>query len=301
MKRIVPCAVTLCLLSMCLTVSGCKSFSRKESLDLFPGLVQAPATPAAAAALFAELGGEPAFLDLVRYLYRWYLDEDDFKHFNREHKGQLWIRSVQTVVDLEDDSRYLEVVFPATGVTVTLKKTRYRIAELKLDVKSDGYRIIGVCRDTGWQAARPGDYAILDLDVDALYERLFQMRLETRLPGEALQAHAQNRIVQQCDLLPESQRGKPKTLYFAPVEAIDNELWAFWEEGKLLFKFSSDADLANPEVWTQDTLEVTVFDTVAQTVVSYEESPGDNRFLTRDQVGRALYNCIVLGKKRVTP
>ena len=301
MKMTVPRVVALGFLSLSLTAAGCKSFSPGKRFVLFPGLVHAPSAQSDAAALFAEMGGEAAFLDLARYLYRWYLDEYDFKRFAPERKDQFWIRPVQTVADASDHSRYLEVVFPSIGVTATLKKTDYRISELKLNVKSEGYRIIRLSRDAGKPDMRPGDFAVLDLDMDALYDRLFQMRLERQFACEALQAHVQADILQQGALLADGQSGKPKTLYFAPVHAIDNELWVFWEEGKLLFKYSSDIDLANPDVWTQNKLDVAVYDTVEQTVVSFEEKPGDNRLVTRDQVGRALYNCIVLGRRRAAP
>lgn len=100
--------------------------------------------------------------------------------------------------------------------------------------------------------------------------------------------------------LPAAQQ-REKTVYFAPVHEVANEIWAFWEEGKLLFRFTSDIDLSNPAVWTRETLGVSIYDIVEQTVVSHEEKPGDERFMTRDQVGRALYNCIALGKKCVIP
>ena len=35
-----------------------------------------------------------------------------------------------------------------------------------------------------------------------------------------------------------------------------------------------------------------------QTVVSHNEAPGGNEFQTRDQVGRALYNCLVPGRRQ---
>jgi len=289
------------LLALLSTVIGCQSTSPEKSFALFPDLIHAPSVQSEAADLFAELGGETGFLDLTRHLYRWYLDENDFKRFSPEMKRQMWIRRIQAVGDAKDKSRYLEVVFPAIGVMVTLKKTDYQISELKLNVKSDGYRIIRLSRDTSLQGGKPEDYAVLDLDIDALYARLFRMRLDTLYPCETLQAHVQARIVQQCDRLAEDQRGKPKTLYFAPVLAVDNELWVFWEEGKRLFKYSSDIDLSNPDVWTHDALTADVYDAVSQTVVSFEEHPGDNRLVTRDEVGRVLYNCIVLGKKRVAP
>lgn len=293
----------LLLLSWCLLAllpSGCRSFQEKHVI-LFPGILRSHASPADAAALFAELGGESTFLDLARYLYRWHLDENDLEHLASERQQQLWVRRVQMVADAKDNSRYLEVVFPAIGVAVTLKKTDYQISELRLAVKSAGYRVIRLNRDESVSDAKAEDYAVLDLDLRALYDRLFQSRLDTQYPGEALEAHVTADLVKQCDLLAESQRGKAKTFCFAPVHAVGNEVWVFWEEGKLLFRYSSDIDLDNPEVWTFDAPQITVIDAAAQTVVSFEERPGDRRFVTRDQVGRALYNCLILGKRKTLP
>ena len=36
---------------------------------------------------------------------------------------------------------------------------------------------------------------------------------------------------------------------------------------------------------------------LTQTVVSLDEAAGSNAFLTRDQIGRALFNCVVLGRR----
>jgi len=38
-----------------------------------------------------------------------------------------------------------------------------------------------------------------------------------------------------------------------------------------------------------------------QVVVSHEEAPGSNRFLTRYQVSRALFNCVILGQRITVP
>lgn len=284
----------LVLAALCLLGPGCQTGRRTSLTALFPELIHAHTDHTEAAALFDELGGEPAFLDLCRYLYRWHLDEHDFTRFATEHRDQLWLRRVQMVADAQDNSRYLEVVFPAIGVMVTLKKADYRIPELKLAVKSDGYRIIRLCRDTCRQAARRSDFAVLDLDIHTLYERLFELRLETQFPSEALQAHVSADLARRAD----APRDAPMTLFFAPVHTVDNELWVFWQEGKQLFRYSSDIDLAEPAAWTHAPLDAAAYDTVTQTVVSFEEAPGDNRFVTRDQVGRALYNCMILGRRR---
>ena len=301
MKRFSFPSAVLGLLFLFPAFVGCQATRSEKPVTLFPHLVQAPSMQSEAAALFTEMGGEQTFLDLVRYLYRWYLDEDDFKRFRPDVKRQLWIRRVQAVADQGDKSRYLEVVFPAIGVRITLKKTDYQIPELKLTVRSGGYRVIQLSRDADLEASQAADYAALDLNIAALYDRLYKMRLERTFPDETLQTHIQKRIVQQCDQWAADQRHKPKTLYVAPVHAVDNECWVFWEEGRRLFKFSSEIDLANPDVWMHDRLDVVVCDTVTQTIVSFEERPGDNSCFTRDQIGRALYNCVVLGQRRVAP
>jgi len=254
-----------------------------------------------AASLFAELGGDDGFFELVHYLYRWDLDESDFRRRDLALQRQFWLRRLQVVTDENDNSRFMEAVFPAVGVTVTLKKTDYRIPELKLDVKSKGYRVVRISREPR-SVSEASDYARLEFDTGALYGRLFQERFRAEFPSEEFLGRLRVSVAKQvAELALPMARPSVYTVYFAPVHAVSNEMWAYWEEGKLLFHFTSDIDLYNPAVWDHDTLGVSIYDTVEQTVVSHEEKPGDDRFITRDQVGRALYNCIVLGKKSLIP
>lgn len=288
-------------------LGGCRLTRMPSPALSLSGLI-APHPSRAAAELFAELGGEEAFVQITRHLYRWYLDEDDFKRFNRDPKHQLWLRTVETVADPEDRSRYLEMVLPAIGVMVSLKKTDYRIPELKLTVRSDGYRITQICRDTCRRQVLQRDYAVMDLNLDALYERLFQTRLERTPPGEALLNHLLAETARQIAALaetPAATEARPPdpdaTVFVAPISVIANEAWVFWEEGKLLFRFSSDLDLANPELRKTGALDIRLYNAVEQTVVSHEERPCDDRFITRDQIGRALYNCVILGQRHALP
>ncbi len=66
-----------------------------------------------------------------------------------------------------------------------------------------------------------------------------------------------------------------------------------------MLKFASDIDLSNPIVWDHDEMSVKPYDIDTQVVVSMNEVAGSNAYMTRDQIGRALYNCIVLGKRVV--
>ena len=283
-------------LGVALLASGCHMTPPRDFTTLF-GTVHAGQDQKAAAALFAELGGDDGFFQIVHYLYRWYLDENDFKRRDRAFERQLWIRQVQVATDESDKSRFMEVVFPAVGVTVTLKKTDYRIPELKLDVKGNGYRIVRISRESR-NASEADGYIRLGFDVDVLEARLFRERSQATYPGDELLARMKESVSKEVAALalPAARRSE-YTVYFAPVHTVANEIWAYWEEGKMLFHFTSDIDLSNPAVWTHDTLGVSIYDTVEQTVVSHEEKPGEERYITRDQVGRALYNCMVLGQK----
>ncbi len=88
-------------------------------------------------------------------------------------------------------------------------------------------------------------------------------------------------------------------MHFAPLSRIANEAWVFWENGRLLIRFASDIDLAHPAVWQHEELAVDLYDLDEQVVVSLEEVAGSNAYLTRDQAGRALYNCVILGRRVV--
>jgi hypothetical protein len=55
--------------------------------------------------------------------------------------------------------------------------------------------------------------------------------------------------------------------------------------------------LANPTIWQHQSLMVRIFDLDQQVVVSREDAPASNRFLSRYQAGRALFNCLVLGQR----
>ena len=85
----------------------------------------------------------------------------------------------------------------------------------------------------------------------------------------------------------------------APLSPVANQLWVFWENGRALLRFASDIDLSNDAVWENCNLAVKMWELDEQVVVSLDEVAGSNAYMTRDQVGRALYNCVVLGRRQV--
>lgn len=243
---------------------------------------------------------EPFVREVVRHLYRWYLDEADVDAQAAKAELPVWTRELERKLDAGDRSRFAEMVFPSLGVKVTLKKTDYRVEELDLDVKSRGYRIINVVRE-----AAPADaagYQVGRLALPALREYLFQTRNQREYPDAALAERLRQAVKTELGGRKVEPVKGEHICHVGPMSPLSNELWVYWENARMLVKFSSDLDLSNPAVWRKENLTVRTFDIDRQVVLSFEEVPGSNAFLTRHQIGRVLYNCMVLGQRQtLTP
>jgi hypothetical protein len=89
----------------------------------------------------------------------------------------------------------------------------------------------------------------------------------------------------------------PQTVHISGLSPVANELYAFWEGGRMVVRFASDIDLADPAVWQQEDLSAEWWDIDEKVVVSLDEVAGSNAYVTRDMVGRVLFNCVVLGQR----
>jgi hypothetical protein len=145
----------------------------------------------------------------------------------------------------------------------------------------------------------PRDAERVEVDMQEMRDYLFRTRSQHDYPDPALIARLQKAIrkeaVQEGFLTDDF--GDQKVVHIAPLSPVANEIWVYWEAGRKLLLFSSDIDLANPAVWEHETLVARMFDLDQQVVVSHEEAPGSNRFLTRSEVSRTLFNCLLYGKR----
>jgi hypothetical protein len=128
-------------------------------------------------------------------------------------------------------------------------------------------------------------------------EYLFRTRAEATFPDEALRERLRVAVRTQLGVNPEGRFPGRQIVHLAPLSPVANEVWIYWENSRLLIRFASDIDLVDPAVWKHETLMVKTWDVLNQVVVSLDESAGSNAFMTRDQIGRALYNCLVLGQR----
>ncbi len=252
-----------------------------------------------------EATEKPFLFEVVRHVYRWHLDEEEIEKVRGLKTFTFEVRALHPKLDEEDKSRFLEVYLPVFGVSVRMKQADYKIPELKTEVKSAGYKITNVARTAPPKQRLPGTSAI-EVSFPEMKEYLFKTRQQAEFPDaelvercrEALRKELAAEAKSDPTLKPEGTQ----FVHFAPLSPVANEMWVYWENGRRLIRFSSDIDLANPDVWKHETLAVRVFDVYNQVVITLDDAAGSNGYMTRNHVGRALYNCVVLGKREeLTP
>ncbi len=274
--------------------------SRSLPLALAAALLTA-ALPAEAAS--PELQQRPFLYHITQHLYRWYLDESDAQKIVEKGKITFHVRELELALDEGDRSRIGQIAIPVLGIEVKVKLADYDIPELGITVKNERFKIIDVARverqsHDGFDAVESGYKEMIDY--------LFKTRNEAVFPEgvllESMRTAARRAAQQEGQTVPDVEAKPGATVvHFAPLSPVANEAWVFWEAGRKLIRFASDIDLSNPAVWQHEELAVKLYDIDEQVVVSLSEVAGSNAYMTRDQVGRALYNCIVLGRRVEVP
>ncbi|HOC00546.1 MAG TPA: hypothetical protein PKM43_17585 [Verrucomicrobiota bacterium] len=277
------CVVLVVLLPAC---QNLQSPSSQRPVDAPPELLQ------------------PSYLyEVVRHLYRWHLNESEVERIVGAKRFVFWARRLEARLDAGDRSVLGEILLPQLDLRVKVKKSDYTIEELGTEVKSQNFRITQVIR--GQMPIRPPQScAVVEVDMQEMRDYLFRTRNQRDEPDAALIERLRTAVREQAakeGLLPTGTPAEEQIVHMAPLSPVANETWVFWEAGRKLLHFASDIDLANPAVWQHQTLMARIFDLDQQVVVTHEEAPGSNRFLTRYQVSRALFNCVVLGHRIVVP
>ncbi len=277
MKRILPAVIIQILLASCVTSSN----------QPIPRSVE-------------DLSHKEDVYKVIGHLYRWYLDEIDIQKATKAGNSTIWLREMTPKLDPGDKSRFAELILPVLGVMVTLKKTDYTIEELNIKVATDNFKITRVSRINMPKNLEKA-YIPVNINRDDLRKYLFTRRGEVKFPDEKLTERLRSTVRSQVRQHLQGKNRKlpdtPQAVHFAPLSPVANELWVFWEAGRILIHFSSDLDINNPHAREYDKLSARIYDIDEQVVVSLQEVPGSNAYLTRDQVGRALYNCMILGKR----
>jgi hypothetical protein len=237
--------------------------------------------------------------EVVRHLYRWQLDEVEIEKLVGAKEITFWVRRLQPRLDPGDRSQFAEILLPQVLMRIKVKKADYTIEELGTVVRGQTFKITQVLRSQQ-PFQQPSGCAVIRVDMKELREYLFRTRNQRDFPDAELVERLRTAVRQEAAKQGILQTNTPMSeqiVYLAPLSPVANETWVFWETGRKLLYFASDIDLANPAVWKHETLMARIYDLDTQVVVSHEEAAGSNRFLTRYQVSRALFNCLIFGQR----
>ncbi|MGH7244316.1 MAG: hypothetical protein ACREJD_12970 [Phycisphaerales bacterium] len=248
----------------------------------------------------AELSSHVWLEDVTRHLYRWYIDERDVAAVARDGEIIYWVKELKPKLDEDDHSRFGEVWMPQFSIAAKVKRPDYTISELDVAVKGDRFKITEV-EHIEKPAAMPAGFVEVRMPYTEVRDDLFRTRMHAVFPDAemldrmraAVRAEIASEVGANKQPLPEGTQ----VVFVTALSPVANEMWVYWETGKTLIRFASDIDLANPAMWEIEKLEVTLIRLDKKVVVSLDEVAGGNGFLTRNEAGRALFNCLVLGKR----
>jgi hypothetical protein len=249
----------------------------------------------------AEVMEEPYLAEIALHLYAWFLDEKDFEP-DRLGDGNTLVfrvRRPEVKADEGDKSEWADIRIPQLNLGVQVKRPDYAIEETGAAVCSTNFRIVNVYRLEPEDCEFPEeeDWRTVEGDMARMMETLRVSAARGTFPDPALSERLYLACCRQLQLDPEARGSGDQVIHLAPMSPVVNEVWAFLENQNLFMQFTSDSDIENPELWASQQLKVRVIDAANNTVVSMEEMPGSNVYVTRDQIGRLLYNCVVFGKR----
>ena len=267
---------------------------------LFAATAAAPCR-AVAADPPAAVMEEPFLAEVALHLYAWFLDEKDYdpERLGDGNKLVFRVRRPEVKADEGDQSEWADIRIPQLNLGVTVKRPDYAIEETGVEVRSPHFRIVNVYRLEPDDCAFPEeeDWRTVDGDLQRMMDVLRDSPARGKFPDPALTERLYLACCRQMEIDPDGREVGDHVFHIAPMSPVVNEVWVFVENRNWFLHFTSDSDIENPELWAAQELRVRVIDAANNTVVSMEEMPGSNVYVTRDQIGRLLYNCIVFGKR----
>ena len=259
--------------------------------------------PAAAGEIAAAPAAvlEAAYLtDLAQELYWWYLDEEAMQ-LRRGGGFAFSARRLEPERDEGDLSEWAEVRLPAFGLGAVLKRPDYRIEETGTEVRGRQFRMFEVYRIENGRSPTDGlpggPWTRVEFGTGEMLRRVRERNAELRFPDPELTDRLRKACRRQMDLDVDGRESGDQVMHVAPLSDVANEAWVYVENQCWLMQFTTDREIENPDGWSWEDLRVRVWELRDDTVAVLGEMPGSNLAMTMDQAGRALYNCVVLGKR----
>jgi hypothetical protein len=234
--------------------------------------------------------------EVMRYLYRWHLDETALLTIDNASDIEILVRSVTPKLDEGDGSQFCELLVPQLSFLLILKKADYEVPEMSLRIENREFRVLRAEKYENLPAPRES-YEAIRLPKKEILAYLYATRNKSEYPDPAMRERMRRALREQLNATGIVGRAEAQTYYIAPISRVSNDLWVFWESGGKIIRFSSDTDLLSKAYWEYEKLGVHVYDLREHVVVSLAEVPGSNAYVTRDWAARVLFNCVVFGQR----
>jgi len=236
--------------------------------------------------------------EVLQYVYRWHFDQSYLLGTAKLDKLEIWARRLHPGLDEDDRSEFAELWIPAAKTKVELKRSDYEVPEMKLHVADRGFKVKHVVRQPRPPAAR-SKYLVQVYPMAEVREYLFANRTNRLQISENMRNAARELIAGYLNKTHPADFTEEQVFHIAPATQVCNDYWVFWETGRKVILFSADMDLSNAGGTQLGNLKMQIIDLETDVVVSTEEVPGSNAFVTKDWVGRLLFNCVMYGERLV--
>lgn len=249
----------------------------------------------------AEVMAVPYLEDIAEHLYWWYLDEEDLE-LGDGSRFVFWVRRLCPEMDEADRSEWAEVRIPAFRRGVVVKRPDYVIEETGEAVKGKSFRIVNLFRldEAGFGSEESEGWRKVELSVPEMLAEIYDRYEERRFPDRELTSRLHRACRRAMDLDVNGREAGDQVMHVAPLSDVANEAWVYLENQSLLLQFTTDREIEAPGGPPDgEDMRVRGYDLMLDTVSTPDEIPGSTEFMTMDQAGRALYNCVVLGKRLI--
>jgi hypothetical protein len=248
----------------------------------------------------ASLTNATYLTEIIRHVYRWHFSDDQFVAPARDGSITLWLRMLDVERDADDRSQFAQLWIPSAGLALELKRADYSIPELQLEIRETEFRVQRT-EESEESPAPEAQFTVIRLPAGETMDFLMRTRSDRQVPEGELRQRIRTSIIRYVGQHITNEVSEPQVAYLAPVSPVANDVWVFWENGRRIFHVSADFGIQEPSFWDHAPLTLDVIDLESSVVVSPEQVPGSNAFVSRDWMGRVLFNCMILGERVELP
>ncbi len=255
----------------------------------------------------AETNAPPALpfnhdfvMGLLNHLAYWHLADDDYFEDDPDTVVDVLFKPYNYLHDTNDLSSLYIASVPDLKITVLLKKALYHIEEFNTLISNDSYKIVAFRHEQNQSSSNaPVGFVRIDVPEQDVRTMLFEKRNQSCNPSPELLAKIETALRTIITQELPTNTVMDETFFIAPLSDYSNNILVFWITAGKMLQFSSDADYSSDLYWEMLPFNTEIFDMEGDVVTSLQETLGSNAYVTKNWVGRILYNCIIDGYKLV--